>query len=61
MRKKFKYIIGDERFKKKSFAIKRRTLLNKDIKKAGDINLINRVLKTPSGYIVRAKSKRKKK
>jgi len=59
MKKKFKYLSGDERFKKKSLAIKRRTLLNKDIKKAGDINLLNRVLKTPSGYIVRARVKKR--
>lgn len=51
-----KYQFGDEKFKQKSFAIIRRDLLNKSAKE-GNINLINRVLKTSGGWVVRAKSK----
>jgi len=57
---KMKYKFGDEKFTSRLKAVDRRKVLNLSIKKAGDINLVNKVLKLKSGgYIIRAYTKKK--
>ena len=54
-----KYRSGDEIFTSKKVAIARRDMLNASIKKAGDINLVNRVLRNNGKWTLRASSKRR--
>lgn len=57
--RKFKYKLGDEEFKNKTLATKRRDLLNMDAKRQNKqagyltINIQQRVLKGRSGYLLR--------